>query len=75
MNTPFDGFPKGGQRIVYVRQVAVADLPEDLRQQLDGTDIIYSVNAPDGQRLALVTDRALAFHLAKAHDFAPQSVH
>ena len=75
MNTPFDALPKGGDRIVYVRPVAVADLPDEVRAQIEGTDVVYSVHAPDGQRLALVADRALAFHLARAHDFAPVSVH
>jgi hypothetical protein len=75
MNTPFKGFPEGGERIVYVRPVSVADLPEELREQIEGAETVYSVHAPDGQRLALVADRKLAFHLARAHDFAPVSVH
>lgn len=66
-------------RIVYVRPIAVADLPEELREQvgeqLGEAGVIYSVNAPDGERIALVADRNLAFHLAKANDFAPVSVH
>lgn len=75
MNTPFDGLPKGGTRIVYVRPVPVADLPEELQAQIEGAEVIYSVHAADGQRLALVADRDLAFTLARAHDFAPVSVH
>jgi hypothetical protein len=75
MNTPFSGFPTGGERIVYVRPVPVADLPEDLRAQIGKAETVYSVHAPNGQRLALVADRKLAFHLARAHDFAPVSVH
>lgn len=75
MNTPFQGFPDGGERIVYVRPVPVADLPEELRAQIEGAETVYSVHAPNGQRLALVADRKLAFHLARAHDFAPVSVH
>lgn len=75
MNTPFQGFPEGGARIVYVRPVAVADLPAEVQAQAGGAEVIYSVHAPDGQRLALVADRDMAFHLAKAHDFAPVSVH
>ena len=74
MNTPFDALPKGN-RIVYVRPVPVADLPEEVRAQIEGTDVIYSVHAPDGQRLALVADRSTAFHLARANDFAPVNVH
>ncbi|MFZ1468340.1 MAG: DUF1150 family protein [Paracoccaceae bacterium] len=75
MNTPFDAIPAGENRIVYVRPVAVADLPKGLREQAEGIDVIYSVHAADGQRLALVADRNMAFHLARAHDCAPVSVH
>lgn len=75
MNTPFSGFPEGGERIVYVRPVAVADLPDEVRQQMGAAETVYSVHAPNGQRLALVADRNLAFHLARAHDLAAVSVH
>lgn len=85
MNTPFESIPKNGDRIVYVRPVALSDLPEDVRASIDearadGTsadvaEVVYSVHSPDGQRLALVADRAMAFHLARAHDFAPVNVH
>ena len=79
MNTPYRGLPETKSRIVYVRPVLVADLPEDLREQMTGEmgedGVIYSVNDPDGKQLALVADRTLAFHLAKANDFAPVSVH
>jgi hypothetical protein len=75
MNTPFNGLPQGKDRIVYVRQVAVADLPDELREQMGALDVIYSVHGADGRQLALVADRKLAFHLAREHDFAPMSVH
>lgn len=75
MKVPFEGFPEGGSRIVYVRPVPVAELPEELREQLGAAEFIYSVNSPDGERLALVADRRLAFRLARSHDFAPVSVH
>lgn len=75
MNTPFQGLPQGADRIVYVREVAVADLPEDVREQVGGLDVIWSVHGADGRQLALVGDRRLAFHLAREHDFTPVSVH
>jgi hypothetical protein len=75
MNTPFKGFPESAERIVYVRPVAVADLPDEIRDQIGAVETVYSVNAPNGQQLALVADRKLAFHLARSHDFAPVSVH
>jgi hypothetical protein len=75
MNTPFNALPKGGERIVYVREVAVDDLPETLRDQLAGHEAVWSVHGADGRQLALVADRRLAFHLAREHDFTPVSVH
>lgn len=75
MNTPYKGLPQAGDRIVYVREIAVENLPDDVRAQMDGLDTIYSVNGADGRQLALVADRGLAFHLAREHDFTPVSVH
>jgi hypothetical protein len=76
MNTPFDAIAQTGDRIVYVRPIAVADLPEEIREQIEGPEeVVYAVHDTDGQRLALVADRAMAFHLARAHDFAPVSAH
>jgi hypothetical protein len=73
MNTPYT-FP-AGPKIVYVREVAVRDLPDALREEAGDLDVIWSVHAPDGQQLALVADKALAFHLARQHDVTPVSVH
>jgi hypothetical protein len=50
-------------------------LPDDLRQQIGAVETVYSVHRPDGERLALVRDRDLAFLLARQHDLAPVSVH
>lgn len=74
MNTPFD-FPPGTGRLVYVRPVPVADLPEDVQGMARGLDRIYAVHDADGERLALVRDRALAFALVRQHDRVPVNVH
>ncbi|MDJ0822282.1 MAG: DUF1150 family protein [Paracoccaceae bacterium] len=75
MNTKYD-FPDFEEaRIVYVRPVAVADLPKDVQGELDGLDEVYAVHSADGERLALVKDRSLAFILARQNDFAPVTVH
>ena len=60
---------------VYVRAVAVQDLPQDVRDQADGLNEIYAVHAANGERLALVRDRNLAFIVARQNDMAPVSVH
>ena len=65
----------GEGRIVYIRPVAVQDLPEEVREQALGAETIYAVHAEDGERLALVKDRKLAFILARQNDFAPVTVH
>ena len=75
MNAKFDFGPEAGERIVYVRPVAVADLPEAVRQQAMGLETVYSVHSGTGERIALVRDRRLAFALARQNDLAPVSVH
>jgi hypothetical protein len=75
MNTPFQNFPQSGLRMVYVRPIQVSDLPEALREEIGDLEVIYAVHGADGQRLALVADRKLAFHLARQHDATPMSVH
>jgi hypothetical protein len=75
MNVPFEKLPDAGDRIVYVRAVEVADLPFDLREQAEGLTRIYAVHRGNGDRLALVADKKLAFALAREHDLAPVSVH
>jgi hypothetical protein len=73
MGTPFSATE--GQKIVYVREIAVRDLPDDLREQAGDLDVIYAVHAANGQQLALVANRAMAFDLARQHDVTPFSVH
>ena len=75
MNTKFDFSKLDNDRTVYVRPVNVADLPADLQDQANGMDQIYAVHTPDGERVALVKDRDLAFVLARQHDYAPVNVH
>jgi len=74
MDVKFEGLPEAGKRIVYVRPVAVADLPEEIRDQVIGIDTLYAVHDTDGARLALVRDRRMAFALARQNDLAPVSV-
>ncbi|MBV7394947.1 DUF1150 family protein [Mameliella sediminis] len=70
----FDKLSEG--RTVYVRSVKTADLPDELRRQVEDVDTLYAVHrADDGERLALVKDRSLAFVLARQNDLAPVTVH
>lgn len=78
METKFDfgdAGATGGLPIVYVRPVKVADLPDEIRQQVMGIETLYAVHDADGAQLALVKDRRLAFVLARQNDMAPVAVH
>ena len=74
MNTPRD-LKTAGQRIVYVKAVQVADLPKDIQASAEGLDHLYAVHDADGQPLALVANRNLAFVLARQNDMTPVTVH
>ena len=75
MNTKYTNVPEAVSHIVYVRSIAVADLPQDVQDQVEGLDTLYAVYRPNGERLALVKDRAMAFALARQNDLAPVAVH
>ncbi len=76
MNSEYDfGKDREEERIVYVRSVAVTDLPPEVQAQLPGTEKLYAVHSADGERLALVRDRNLAFVLARQNDLTPVTAH
>ncbi|TDL75103.1 DUF1150 family protein [Palleronia sediminis] len=75
MNEAYDLFAENGDNIVYVRSVDVDELPDELREQAGDLTELYAVHAANGDRLALVRDRKLAFVVARQNDLAPVSVH
>lgn len=62
-------------RIVYVRPVAAEDLPGEIRDQIEDGETLYAVHKSDGERLAVVKDRKMAFMLARQNDLSPVTVH
>ena len=74
MNTKFNFGPET-DRIVYVRPVEVASLPDEIRVQAGDADTIYAVHDSDGAQLAFVANRRLAFALARDNDMTPVNVH
>ncbi len=75
MDHKYDFGPETGERILYVRPVAVADLPEEIRAQAGGLTQLYALHDANGERLALVKDRWMAFHLARQNEAVAVSVH
>lgn len=72
----------GGRKLVYVRAVIARDVMDDLVDEegdlvieLPEDATLYSVHAADGERIALVGDRELAFAAARQHEMNPVSVH
>jgi hypothetical protein len=61
--------------IVYVRPVAVTELPQEVQAQVGGMQTLFAVHNEEGERLALVRDRRIAFALARQNDLAPVNVH
>lgn len=74
MNRPFDLNADVG-RMVYVKPIAVTDLPREVRDQADGLEELFAVHDAEGQQLALVANRRLAIALAVQNDYAPQPLH
>ena len=73
--TDFPSLPSDGdKRIVYVREVKTADLPEEIRAHTT-LDHLYAIHAANGQVLALVPERAQAFIVARQNELSPVSVH
>ena len=75
MDTKYEFGTVDENRIVYVRPVDVADLPEEVLEQVGGAKTLYAVHDASGQQLALVKDRRLAFVLARQNDLSPVTVH
>lgn len=75
MHTPFDLNSDVDKAIVYVREVKAMDLPNDLREAVGEVETLYAVHNSQGERLALVRDRKLAFALARQNDLMPVAAH
>lgn len=68
-------FAELGRNIVYVKEIDTADLPDELRAEAGDLETLFSVHNADGQQLALVANRHLAFHLARENQMVPVTVH
>ena len=78
MDTKFDFSKLGetkGDRVVYVKSVDVSGLPDDLREAAGNRAHLFAVHDSNGQQLALVADRKMAFTLARQNDMLPVTVH
>ncbi|QBX36579.1 DUF1150 domain-containing protein [Brevundimonas sp. S30B] len=71
----------GAPDLVYVREIKAADVLADAQVEtaqgleIDPDQTLYAVHGADGERLAVMIDRATAFAAAVAHELEPVSVH
>jgi hypothetical protein len=63
------------QRAAYVKTVDIADLPEEVQKGAKGRTHLYALHDAEGEQLALVADRHMAFVLARQNDYVPVPVH
>lgn len=70
----------GVPNIVYVREILAGELADELGEL--GSEInvpadtrLFAVHAANGQRMAVLDDRATAFAGARQYDLEPLSVH
>ncbi len=75
MDAKYQALQDHPDRIVYVRPVKFSELPPEIQAQVVGEKPLYAICDKNGERLALVKDRALAFAVARTNDFEPVSVH
>lgn len=67
----------GMPNIVYVREVLAGELESELGAEVDvpADTKLFAVHAANGQRMAVLDDRAAAFAGARQYELEPVSVH
>ncbi len=63
------------QKIVYLKPVATADLPDEVRQQAGEIETVFSVHNGAGEQVAIVANPLIASHLAAEHKMQLVTLH
>lgn len=61
--------------IVYLKPVATADLPDEVRAQAGDTKMVFAVHNGEGEHVAFVANEAIATHLAAEHKMQLVTLH
>ena len=70
-----------GIKTCYVRPVLAGDVRDEIAREskrdlaLRDDSVLYALHAADGSRIALMSDREIAFAAAKQHEMVPVSLH
>lgn len=83
LNTDQDTTQTEREPVVYIRSVSVHDIRAELHQSevedqlraLSDEAELYSVHNEDGERVAIFSDRDMAFEVSRQNGAEPVSVH
>ena len=75
MHSKYDFSHYDTDDLVYIKTVEVTELPLELQRQVGSDKTLYAVHKSDGERVAVVENRALAYSLARDNDLKPMTLH
>jgi len=61
--------------LVYVKPIVLDDLPDEVREKVNGQGPFFAKHNDVGQQLALVAGRHLAFESVRENDLQPVTIH
>lgn len=74
--------PLANKKLCYVRAVRARDVRHEIEREaseaaaaFSDDSVLYALHGEDGARLALMSDREIAFAAARQHELTPLSVH
>ena len=72
--------PTESEKTCYARPVLASEARDEIEREADGAvfsddQLLYALHAADGSRIALMSNRDIAFAAARQHEMAPVSLH
>lgn len=64
-----------GANFIYLKPVAIADLPEEVRAQAGDVTTLFALHNTKGEQVALVASTDVASHLADANQMQLVTLH
>jgi hypothetical protein len=62
-------------RIVYLKPIDKADVPDEVFEETGDIDQLWSVHNSEGEQLALVGDLDQAYDMAREFSYSPMTLH
>ena len=62
-------------RIVYLKPIDKADVPDEVFEEIGDIDQLWSVHNSEGEQLALVGDLNQAYYMAREFSYSPMILH